>query len=345
MPHEVIMPALGMAQDTGKLLSWMKNEGDPVNVGDVLFEVETDKSTMEVDAQADGYLTGVSATAGDDVPVGNVIAQISDTPGTVSTPKVGEHVEEIDQAEEPSTSIEPMPSEMIERPVVAEPTTTASKNGKILASPKAKRLASEMQLDLADLANAGHPQPYHVSDIEVLKSLPVQGKSSATAMDNQPVLAPRFIALEARTKGVNKFLEWMQSDGDISLELKHVWASYAAACLRKSMNVGDAHLALKVISLNNEGEHYLNADKQRLSKMMASGDTGTPDLVVKDITKTQITQMRLGTSAAPVLTIAKAKKKYLLSLEFTSEQLTDDQAVAFMIDFCERLNDPLKHVL
>ena len=344
MPHEVIMPALGMTQDTGKLVRWLKNEGDPVKSGDILYEVETDKSTMEVDAQADGYLTGVSAAVGDDVPVGNIIALISDAPVAAAVLKssVPAREEEPQEAPAPLQTSHP---DIAPRSVAASLAPKPPVEGKILASPKAKRLASEMQLDLADLANAGHPQPYHVADIEVLKSLPVQGESTATAMDNQPALSLRFIALEARTKGVKKFLEWMQSDGDITLELKHVWASYAAACLRKSMNVGDAHLALKVIHLNNESEHYLNPDKQRLSRMVAYEDTGTPDLVVKDITESQITQMRLGTNAAPVLTIAKAKKKYLLSLEFTSQQLTDDQAIAFMMDFCERLNDPLKHVL
>src|SRR6056297_2792541 len=89
MPHEVIMPALGMAQDTGKIVSWLKKPGDAVNAGDALFEVETDKATMEVEAPADGYLTDVQAGDGEDVPVGNVIALISDTAqdsGNVAAP-------------------------------------------------------------------------------------------------------------------------------------------------------------------------------------------------------------------------------------------------------------------
>ena len=79
MPLDVIMPALGMAQDTGKIVAWQKQAGDAVVKGDVLFEVETDKATMEVEAQGDGFLTDVSAGDGDDVPVGDVIAKISET--------------------------------------------------------------------------------------------------------------------------------------------------------------------------------------------------------------------------------------------------------------------------
>src|SRR6056297_2162672 len=80
MPHEVIMPALGMAQDTGRIVSWLKKPGEAVASGDALFEVETDKATMEVEATHDGYLTDVRAGAGEDVPVGNAVAMISDTP-------------------------------------------------------------------------------------------------------------------------------------------------------------------------------------------------------------------------------------------------------------------------
>ena len=59
MAHEIIMPALGMAQETGRLVAWLKNEGDTVKKGEPLMEVETDKSTMEVEAPRDGFLVNV----------------------------------------------------------------------------------------------------------------------------------------------------------------------------------------------------------------------------------------------------------------------------------------------
>jgi len=79
MPLDVIMPALGMAQESGVIVAWHKQPGDAVAEGDVLFEVETDKATMEVEAQGAGFLTGVVASDGDQVPVGDVIARITDT--------------------------------------------------------------------------------------------------------------------------------------------------------------------------------------------------------------------------------------------------------------------------
>lgn len=337
MPHEVIMPALGMAQDTGKLVSWIKNEGDAVKVGDVLFEVETDKSTMEVDAQAEGYLSAVTASAGDDVPVGNVIALISDEPGDVaSAPK---------EAEAPAPAPDPEPEPAPVKPKEAPAAPVASKAGKILASPKAKRIASEMGYDLEGLVQAGHPQPYHVADIEVLKSLSSASQTQQNLPEGQPFITPRFIALEAKTKGVKNFLEWMQTDGNITLETANVWISYAAACWRKAKQEDGRLLTLGFDIMNGDPEFYIDADKQRLSKLIATDDHATPDLMVRDITGSQISHMRLGAGEAPVLTIAKVKKRYLLSLEFTEHQMSDDEAIAFMIDFCERLNDPLKHVI
>src|SRR5437763_12449133 len=76
MATDVILPALGMSQETGKIVQWLKAEGEQVAKGEPLAEIETDKATVEIEAPADGVLAHVSATAGDDVPVGRVIASI-----------------------------------------------------------------------------------------------------------------------------------------------------------------------------------------------------------------------------------------------------------------------------
>ena len=76
MPTNVIMPALGVAQQTGTLLKWLKAEGQAVTKGEPLMEIETDKSTVEIEAAASGILSRVTAKAGDEVPVGQTIALI-----------------------------------------------------------------------------------------------------------------------------------------------------------------------------------------------------------------------------------------------------------------------------
>src|SRR5256885_16836057 len=76
MPTNVIMPALEMAQETGKVLRWIKSPGDRVIKGESIVEIETDKVTVEIEAPASGILRDVSAQAGDVVPVGKTIALI-----------------------------------------------------------------------------------------------------------------------------------------------------------------------------------------------------------------------------------------------------------------------------
>ena len=76
MPARVIMPALELAQDSGKVLQWLRSPGDTVRKGDPLLEIETDKATVEIEAPASGVLREVTAQAGDVVPVGQTIALI-----------------------------------------------------------------------------------------------------------------------------------------------------------------------------------------------------------------------------------------------------------------------------
>src|SRR5262245_31521338 len=76
MATNVIMPALGVAQQTGTLLKWLKTEGQSVVKGEPLMEIETDKATVEIEAPGSGVLANVTASPGDEIPVGNRIAVI-----------------------------------------------------------------------------------------------------------------------------------------------------------------------------------------------------------------------------------------------------------------------------
>src|SRR3984885_13376829 len=76
MAHSIVMPALEMAQETGKLLAWRKKEGEAIAKGEPLLEVETDKAVVEIESPADGFLAGIKAHAGSVIPVGQTIAWI-----------------------------------------------------------------------------------------------------------------------------------------------------------------------------------------------------------------------------------------------------------------------------
>src|SRR6185295_10612879 len=76
MAVSVVMPALEMAQETGKIVSWLKKEGDKITKGEPLLEVETDKAVVEIESPGEGILAGVKQTEGAVVPVGQTIAWI-----------------------------------------------------------------------------------------------------------------------------------------------------------------------------------------------------------------------------------------------------------------------------
>src|SRR5437868_13724908 len=132
MPVEVIMPMLGMAQETGKVVRWLKAEGEPVAKAEPLMEVETDKVTVEIEAPAAGTLAGVTASEGEDVPVGRVIAYVLGA---------GEQLPEPDARSAPAAAA-PAPKGEVRR----QAPDTAGNGGataqrRALASPKARRLA------------------------------------------------------------------------------------------------------------------------------------------------------------------------------------------------------------
>jgi pyruvate dehydrogenase E2 component (dihydrolipoamide acetyltransferase) len=139
---EVIMPALGLAQETGKVLRWLKAEGDAVSRGEPLLEVETDKVTVEVEAPADGTLGGLRAGEGDDVPVGEPVAFVL-APGESAPEPAAVAAEPQAEVREASPG-----AGLAER-------TDAPRPRRRLASPKARRLAREQGVDLDSVTGSG----------------------------------------------------------------------------------------------------------------------------------------------------------------------------------------------
>jgi pyruvate dehydrogenase E2 component (dihydrolipoamide acetyltransferase) len=154
MATDVIMPALGVAQQTGTLLKWFKSEGQSVSKGEPLMEIETDKATVEIEAAASGILADVTAREGETVPVGQTIALII---------APGESVANAPKASRSAPAAQPLPQgegrgEGL--PVVTTQTAPAQTPGapagaRILASPAAKRLAREKAIPLATLKGSG----------------------------------------------------------------------------------------------------------------------------------------------------------------------------------------------
>src|SRR5579859_3855701 len=150
MATDVILPALGMSQDTGKIIQWLKAEGDQVAKDDPLVEIETDKATVEIEAPASGVLARVSAAAGEDIPVGQVIAAIL-------TPE--------------------------ELQATGKQTGVKADMGKASVSPLAARIAAEHNVDLSQVKSSGRriQQADVLSHIQNQENAPVGTRFIASA--------------------------------------------------------------------------------------------------------------------------------------------------------------------
>jgi pyruvate dehydrogenase E2 component (dihydrolipoamide acetyltransferase) len=142
MAVSVVMPALEMAQETGKLVSWLKKEGEQVKKGEMLLEIETDKAVVEIEAASDGILAGVTAKVGDVVPVGQTIAWL------------------VKEGEQPPVAAAPAQTGRTRAdaaPVAASAASAAapaSARGPRI-SPKARKMAQEHGVDLNTLTGSG----------------------------------------------------------------------------------------------------------------------------------------------------------------------------------------------
>jgi pyruvate dehydrogenase E2 component (dihydrolipoamide acetyltransferase) len=161
MAISVVMPALEMAQETGKLISWRKKEGESVTKGEPLLEIETDKAVMEIESPGDGVLAGVKVQAGTEVPVGRTIAWIV---GPGEAPPADEIAAASGRKTTvPALSAAPAASTAASANQLATPAQSPTRSIKI--SPKARRLASELRVHLADVRGSGPGGEILASDI------------------------------------------------------------------------------------------------------------------------------------------------------------------------------------
>ena len=148
------MPALEMAQETGKLIAWRKKEGDRVNKGEPLLEIETDKAVMEVEAPADGILAGITGSIGADIPVGQTIAWIV-APG--ETPPTEKSIAAVPAARGKTESHFVAVATSAPEPAVMQGARV---------SPKARRLAKELGVDIANVHGSGPGGEILASDVQ-----------------------------------------------------------------------------------------------------------------------------------------------------------------------------------
>ena len=162
MATEVIMPALNPGQETGILLEWLKQEGETIEKGEPLMEVETDKANVEVEAEATGILSNISVQPGDEIHVGEVIAMIlsenESAPESIKDDSSTQTAVTENEVKHHSGNSGKMDS--IE---------TVPKN-KIAASPKVKQYAKKEGLDLSSVKGSGPGGAILMEDVLAIQS-------------------------------------------------------------------------------------------------------------------------------------------------------------------------------
>lgn len=149
------MPKLSDTMSEGKILTWTKQEGDAVEAGEVLAEIESDKANMEMEAYDSGYLRRLIVPAGESAPVGAPIAIVTEEKDEDISNALNETTSAANEVAAPQTQEASVKAAAAGR--AAAPITTAGGNGKkrVLASPLALRMAAELGLDLQNIAGTG----------------------------------------------------------------------------------------------------------------------------------------------------------------------------------------------
>ena len=187
MPTEILMPALSPTMETGTLAKWLVKEGDSVQSGDVIAEIETDKATMEFEAVDEGVIGKIYVAEGtENVAVNSAIAVLLEEGETAEylASSGGGGKAEADSAKPQSKKPSQEPSEIPANEPSAAPQTAsapAPKGSRVFASPLARRLAAEKGVDLSALQGSGPHGRIVKADVEAAQAQPARAASTAPA--------------------------------------------------------------------------------------------------------------------------------------------------------------------
>jgi len=186
MITKVLMPKLSDAMETGKVIKWLKKEGDAVKGGDVIAEIETDKANVEIEAIGGGVLRKIMVGEGGQVPVGDMIGVIADPADDIGSVATGPSPRPAAAAPAPSaapSTARPDPLPAMESyksapatnavvPMSAAPAQAPGRDGRVKASPLARKVAAQSGVDLRLLQGTGPGGRIVRRDVETAAAAP-----------------------------------------------------------------------------------------------------------------------------------------------------------------------------
>jgi len=146
--HEVFMPALSSTMTEGKIVSWVKSPGDKVEKGETVVVVESDKADMDVESFYEGFLAHILVQAGETAPVGAAIAYVAETQEEITSAKIlGGGASAVTASPPPP----PVSAPTTPVPVTVSQNGSNHQQGRLVVSPRARKLAKELKVDLNNL--------------------------------------------------------------------------------------------------------------------------------------------------------------------------------------------------
>ncbi len=200
MINEIFMPALSSTMTEGKIVSWVKSPGDKVEKGETVVVVESDKADMDVESFYEGYLAVIVTPAGESAPVGSAIALLAETEAEIEAAK-----QSAGSAQPAAVSAETTAARQEAVTVQAEAGSgtnrgaTTPKNGRVIVSPRARKLAKDLNIDLAMLQGSGPHGRIVAEDVEAAagNAAPVAPVVAAIAPVSTPKTAAKPASLPA----------------------------------------------------------------------------------------------------------------------------------------------------
>ncbi len=188
MINEVFMPALSSTMTEGKIVSWVKSVGDKVEKGETVVVVESDKADMDVESFYEGYIAVITVPAGEMVPVGTAIALVAETEAEIATAQ-----QKAAAAPQPAaTAAAAQPAPVAAAIAVEAPASSnGARSGRMVASPRARKLAKDLKIDLNTLNGSGPHGRIVAEDVELAAGrTPAPTSAPAVAPAPVPATAP-----------------------------------------------------------------------------------------------------------------------------------------------------------
>jgi len=186
MIHEVFMPALSSTMTEGKIVSWIKSPGDKIEKGETVVVVESDKADMDVESFYEGYLALITVPAGESAPVGSAIALVAETEAEIETAK--QQATQSTQA--PAVATAQKETAPVPEPVSVTSEAPSQRNGRTIVSPRARKLAKELSIDLGTLKGSGPNGRIVAEDVEAASGKTHTPVATAAAPAKAPVAPP-----------------------------------------------------------------------------------------------------------------------------------------------------------